>query len=85
MESKKEDYTPPGWIVTWFDKVKLDSERAQKFNDFRFRLCRELGQDNEICNVNALWMKALDLLLANEPALLAKVDCFDEQGNKIGP
>lgn len=69
MEREK-DYNPPGWLVTWFDQVRLDPERAQKFNDFRVRLCEALGKDNEICNVNNLWLRALDLLLADEPNLI---------------
>jgi hypothetical protein len=83
MSEKKIDYTPPGWIVTWFDFVRLDMERAQKFNDLRFRLCAALGQDNEICFHNNLWMKALDLLLAHEAALLTKVENLDENFNTI--
>lgn len=65
MESKK-DYRPPGWLVTWFDQVRLDPERAQKFHDLRDKLCDSLGKDNETCKSNNLWMRALDLLLASE-------------------
>jgi hypothetical protein len=71
---KKKDYSVPGWVVSWFDNVKLDPERAQKFNDMRVRLCASLGQDNEACDPNKLWVKALDLLLAYESALLSEVD-----------
>lgn len=74
METKK-NYNPPGWVITHFDKsVKLDPERAQKFNDFRIRLCQYLGQDNETCNIDNLWLKAVDLLMENEAALLAKIE-----------
>ena len=83
MSEKKADYSPPDWIVSWFDNVRLDPERAKKLNDMRLRLCQALGQDNKACHHNALWMKALDLLLINEPALLVKVEHFDEQGNKV--
>jgi len=62
-EKKEKDYNPPGYLVTWFDQIKLDLERAQKFNDLRVRLCETLGKDNETCKVNNLWIQALDLLL----------------------
>ena len=65
MESDK-DYRPPGWITTWFDQVRLYPERAQKLFDLRIKLCNTLGKGNEACNVNNLWIKALDLLLASE-------------------
>lgn len=73
MENKK-DYNPPGWLVTVFTQVTLDPIRAQAFDAFRTHLCESLGKDNDVCQVNNLWMKALDLLLANETALLAKVE-----------
>jgi hypothetical protein len=62
--------------------VKLDLERAQKLNDLRVRLCAALGKDNEICDPSNLWKKALDLLLAHEAALLAKVEYFDGNQEK---
>jgi hypothetical protein len=80
---KEIDYSPPGWIVSWFDNVKLDPERAEKFHDMRLRLCEALGKNNKACHHNTLWLKALDLLLANESVLLVKVEQFDEQGNKV--
>jgi hypothetical protein len=73
MEAKI-DYNSPGWAVSWFDQVRLDPARAVAFDEFRKRLCQSLGKDNEICNPNNLWMKALDLLIANESALLTNVD-----------
>jgi hypothetical protein len=81
--AKEADYSPTGWLVSWFDQVRLDPERAQKFNDLRERLCQQLGKDNQACQVNNLWMKALDLLIANEAALLTTVDHFDAEGNKL--
>lgn len=77
------NYNPPAWLVTHFDKVKLDVERARKFEQMRMRLCAELGKDNKVCEVNNLWMKALDLLLAYESALLTKVEYFDAEGKKV--
>ena len=74
MKTKKPNYQPPGWLVTWWDNVRLDQDRAQKLNDFRFRLCEALGDDNELCNPINLWRIALDLLLANEAKLLATVE-----------
>jgi hypothetical protein len=65
MESEK-DYRPPGWLTTWCDQVRLDPERAQKFYNLRVKLCESLGKSDETCNVNNLWIKALDLLLASE-------------------
>lgn len=70
----KINYSPPGWLVTWFDQVKLDHDRAVAFEAFRKRICEHLGEDNEACKLNNLWIKALDLLLANEAALLTKVE-----------
>ena len=64
MAHQDKNYSPPGYVITHFDKtVKLELEQAQKFNDFRVRLCATLGQDNEICDPTNLWRKALDLVL----------------------
>lgn len=81
MEREK-DYNPPGWLISNWN-VKLDPERAQKLNDMRVRVCAYLGKDSEVCNPENLWNKAVDLLLANETALLTKVEYFDVQGNGI--
>lgn len=84
MSETKKDYNPPGWVVVHFDRsVKLDLDRAKKFHDFRIRLCKYLGQDHETCNINNLWIEAVDLLLANEVTLLAKVEHLDENFNII--
>lgn len=64
-EKKKRDFSPPGWLVR-IHEVKLDEVRAQKLQDMRMHLCQTLGQDNEECSANALWIKALDLLLNGE-------------------
>jgi hypothetical protein len=70
MALSEKDFRPPGWLVTHCDKtVKLDHERAQKFHDFRVRLCEKLGKDNDLCNPTNLWCKALDLLLEHESEL----------------
>ena len=74
MKAKKPNYEPPGWLVTWWDNVRLDIHRAQRLNDFRMRLCEALGSDNELCNPVNLWRIALDLLLDHEAALLSTVD-----------
>ena len=72
---KKPDYYPPGYLITHFDKsLVLDEERAQKFADFRTRLCDALGQSDERCNVKNLLMRAIDLLMENEAAILADIE-----------
>ena len=78
------DYNPPSWLVVEFPRIKLDEERAKKFHDLRKRMCAYLGKDVDDCEYNALFMKALDLLFANESALLAKVEHinFNEEGQK---
>lgn len=83
-EKKSKDYTPPGWLITNWN-VKLDPEQAKKLEDFRVRICDYLGKDNEICNPKNLFAKAVDLLIANEPALLTKVeyDIYNVQGGDI--
>jgi hypothetical protein len=65
-KEEKKNYYPEGWLVVWFTRVKLDQERAEKFLAMRTRLCDTLGREKEACNVNNLWMRALDLLLAQE-------------------
>lgn len=83
---KKTNYAPPGWLVTWFDQVKLDEERAHKFQEFRQRLCDATETNDHInfpfLNHNALWMRALDLLLEQEPELLAEVQKAKQQEKK---
>jgi len=74
MKAKKPNYEPPGWLIVWWDNVRLDMARAQKFNDLRFRLCEALGSDNELCNPINLFRIALDLLMENEAKLLATID-----------
>lgn len=74
MKTKKPNYQPPGWLIMWWDNVRLDIERAQKLNDLRFRLCEALGNDSQMCNPINLWRYAFDLLLAHEATLLATVD-----------
>jgi hypothetical protein len=75
---RKPVYSPPGWLVTHFDKVKLDEERAQKLEGMRQRLCDATDSPDDHTNFpfissNALWMKALDLLLEREAELLEEV------------
>lgn len=75
---RKPDYSPPGWLVTWFNNVKLDTQRAQKFNDLRRRLCDAADSPGDhtkfpFISSNALWMKALDLLLECEEELLEEI------------
>jgi hypothetical protein len=68
------DFNPPGWPVSCFDQVRLDPVRSVAFDAFRKRLCEYLGKNNEICDPNNLFTKALDLLIENESALLSKVE-----------
>jgi hypothetical protein len=75
---KKPDYSPPGWLVNQFDNIKLDEERAHKFNDMRQRLCAETKSPGDHTNFpflhpNALWIRALDLLLECESEILEEV------------
>lgn len=75
---RKPVYSPPGWLVTWFDKVKLDEDRARKFDGLRQRLCDATDSPSDHTNFpfldpNMLWMKALDLLLEHESELLEEV------------
>jgi hypothetical protein len=76
---KKPDFSPEGWLVSWFHLFKIDQERAQKFRDMRVRLCEQLGKHNEACRVNNLLVEALDLLLANEEEYTRK----NIQGDKL--
>jgi len=80
MERKlKPIYSPPAYLVVWFDRsVKLDEERAQKLHDMRQRLCEATDSPDDhtdfpFLSPNALWMKALDVLLEREEELLAEV------------
>lgn len=75
---RKSVYSPPGWLVTWFDNIKLDKDRAQKFDGLRQRLCDAADSPSDHTNFpfispNALWMRALDLLLEREEELLEEV------------
>lgn len=81
---RKPIHSPPGWLVTWFNNVRLDNERAQKFNDMRQRLCDATNSPDDHTNFpfissNALWMKALDLLLECEEELLEEVRKVNEK------
>jgi hypothetical protein len=73
-KEKKVSCEPPGWIVTWFDKVKLDQDRAVAFDAFRKRLCQVGGNHNPALTSNNLWMIALDLLLEHEIVLIAQLN-----------
>ena len=73
MEPKK-DFNPPAWLVVIFPEIKLDEERAKRFHNRRVRLCAHLGKEKEECHYNALFNKAIDLLLENEAALLTKIE-----------
>lgn len=74
MKAKKPNYQPPGWLITWWDNVRLDIDRAKKLNDLRFRLCEAMGSDAEMCNPANLWRYAVDLLLTHEGMILAVID-----------
>jgi hypothetical protein len=77
QDERKRDYNPPGWLVTRYDLPQLDPERARRLSDLRVRMCETWGKDNEKCKPGNLWLKALDLLLAHEGALLTKVETLD--------
>ena len=71
---KKKDYSPPGWVIKHFNRsVILDDDRAVKFLQFRKRLCAALGNEDERCNIKNLMVLAIDLLMANEAAILVEV------------
>lgn len=75
---EKKNYSPPGWYVSWFDQVRLDPERAKKFHDMRKRLCDRADPEDHSqypsLYHNALWMRALDLLLEQEQLLTEEID-----------
>lgn len=75
---KKPDYSPPGWLIIQFDSIKLDNERAHKLESMRQRLCAATESPGDhtkfpFLHLNALWIKALDLLLERELELLEEV------------
>ena len=69
-KDEPKDFSPPAWIVYWFDQVRLDPERAEKFHNLRNQLCDKFGKENELCFHNNLWMRALDLLINDLEKLL---------------
>jgi len=75
-KDEKRNYSPPGWIVSHFDQVRLDPKRAEAFDAFRKRLCNAADPENQnhieypFLHHNELWMMALDLLLGKEEELL---------------
>ena len=80
VKKKKKNYSPPGWLVVWWDNVRLDQERAVKFQNFRQRLCDQVDLtdpedhiDYPFLQQNALWIRALDLLLEQENKLLSEI------------
>lgn len=74
----KKNYSPPGWIVSWFDRVRLDPERAKKFHDMRKRLCDRADPEDHsqypLLHIDALWSRALGLLLEQERMLTEEID-----------
>lgn len=74
MEEKKKNYRPPGWLITRLPELVIDRERAQKLEALREKMCDTWGEDNQVASLAALQLKAIDLLLSWEGALLTKVE-----------
>lgn len=73
-EKKKKNFRPPGWLITRLPELVIDGERAQKLEALREKMCDTWGEDNEVASLTALQLKAIDLLLMWEGALLTKVE-----------
>lgn len=74
MESKKPNHRPPGWLVYRLPELVIDRERAQKLEALREKMCDTWGEDKEVASLTTLQLKAIDLLLSWEGALLTKVE-----------
>lgn len=74
MEEKKKNYRPPGWLITRLPELVIDRDRAQKLEALREKMCDTWGEDNQVASLAALQLKAIDLLLSWEGALLTKVE-----------
>lgn len=80
MEEKtKKNYRPPGWLITRLPELVIDSERAQRLEALREKMCDVWGEDNQVASLAALQLKALDLLLSWEGGLLTKVEITPTQ------
>ncbi len=69
-----KNFRPPGWLITRLPELVIDRERAQKLEALREKMCDTWGDDNEVASLAALQLKAIDLLLMWEGALLTKVE-----------